>query len=79
MKALPELEPKNCVNGLDGFRELLNHAMNMKDTPQKLVKLIDLYENETLKSILQKKNPQINDILKDIDDLIFDLVQYIRK
>jgi len=75
-KATPSLNNKGIAVVMDGFREILCNAMDMLDTPKRLPRLCELYRQEVERLISKKNDPVLEELNKDINDLMEDLEPY---
>jgi len=74
LKRITLVSKRTQLMGLEGFRELLNHAMDMYDTPVPLLTQIKLYKETVEKIFVQLKDTNFTKTLSDINYLISDIL-----
>ena len=71
---LTSVSKRTQLMALEGFREMLNHSMDMLDTPASLLTQIKYYKDNVEKTFIQLQDQNFAQTLTDIDNLISDVL-----
>jgi hypothetical protein len=74
---LGSMSKRTQLMAIEGFRELLNHVMDMNDTPISVLSQIKYYKENIEKTFLRLQDPNFSRTLTDIDNLVSDIMDTV--